>query len=216
MRDEQGHLALSQLIKALENFVLGAGVESGGGLIENQHLCLTQVSPRESKFLPFAAGKVYATFKPAPQHLIVSPCEALDHAVSQTFFCCFPDTLFFRAIVDTANRDILSRRHLVAHEVLEDDANLSREIFEIVLAEIRSIKQDAPGSRIVQAGDQFYDGCLALTVLADQSNTLARFEPEVQTIEDLAVCPRIDKRNVLEFEAAHGWAEVQARRPALT
>jgi hypothetical protein len=55
VRDEKSHFALRQLIESLEDFVLGAGIESGRRLVENQDLRLSKIGPSESKLLPFAA-----------------------------------------------------------------------------------------------------------------------------------------------------------------
>ena len=74
--------------------------------------------------------------------------------------------------VDAADGDVLPRGHLVAHEVLEDDADLAMEIFELVVAEVHAVEQDLPFGRVVETRDQLDDGGLALAVLADQCDAL--------------------------------------------
>ncbi len=72
VRDQQRHLAAGQFGETLEHFVLGAGVQRGGGLVENQKLSIAKVSARQRDFLPLATREVHAAFKAAPQQLLVA------------------------------------------------------------------------------------------------------------------------------------------------
>ena len=56
MGDQYRRLAFAQLLEAAEHLVLGAGVEGGGGLVEDQHLGLAHVGAGDRYLLPFAAG----------------------------------------------------------------------------------------------------------------------------------------------------------------
>ena len=56
MRDEEGHFRLRQFVEALKDFVFGASIESGGGLVENEDLGITQIGAAKSELLLFATG----------------------------------------------------------------------------------------------------------------------------------------------------------------
>ncbi len=75
--------------------------------------------------------------------------------------------------LDAAHGDVFARGHLVAHEVLEDDADLGVQIGKIVFAQIDAIEQDLPLGRIVEPRNQLDDGGFALAVFADQRDALA-------------------------------------------
>ena len=77
-------------------------------------------------------------------------------------------------LIDAADRDVLSRRHLEAHEVLKDDADVAVKIFERVLAQIDAVEQNLSLGRIVEARDELDDGRLALAVFADQRDAFSR------------------------------------------
>src|SRR5579863_106101 len=61
VRNKERHLSRGQFSKAVKNFELAAGVESGRRLIENKKLCVAQVGASKSNLLPFAAGKIETT-----------------------------------------------------------------------------------------------------------------------------------------------------------
>ena len=44
-------------------------------------------------------------------------------------------------LVDAAYRDVFSSRHLEAHEVLKDDADMAVKIFEGVLPQVDAVEQ---------------------------------------------------------------------------
>ena len=60
------------------------------------------------------------------------------------------------------------RREVVAHEILEDDADVAAQLGEVVLAQVEAVEQDAPFGRVVEPRQQLDDGGLAGAVLADQ------------------------------------------------
>ena len=53
-------LPSAQLLEALEHLELGARVERGGRLVEDQHLRVAHVGARDGDLLPLAAGEVDA------------------------------------------------------------------------------------------------------------------------------------------------------------
>src|SRR4029077_11022507 len=57
VRDENRGLAVRELLEALEDLVLGAGVQRGGGLVENEDLRVAHVGAGDGDLLPFAAGE---------------------------------------------------------------------------------------------------------------------------------------------------------------
>ena len=81
--------------------------------------------------------------------------------------------------LDAADGDIGGGGHLVAHEVLENHANLLPETLEIVFAQVASIEKDLTFGGIVQAGEQLDDGGFALAVFFDDGDALGRSEFEI-------------------------------------
>src|SRR5205085_12335423 len=58
MRDQDRHSSARELREALEDFVLGARVERGGRLVEDEKLGVAHISPGQRELLPFAAVEV--------------------------------------------------------------------------------------------------------------------------------------------------------------
>ena len=63
MGDEERHFAGGEVGKALEDFVFGAGVQRGGGLIQDEELRVAQIGAGQGDLLPLAAGKIDAAFE---------------------------------------------------------------------------------------------------------------------------------------------------------
>ena len=82
------------------------------------------------------------------------------------------------------DRNVLAGRHLVAHEVLEDDADLSVEGFQVVFAKVDSIQQDLPFRGIVQPSQQLDDRGLALPIFSDERDALAGMQMKIEFVEE--------------------------------
>ena len=118
------------------------------------------------------------------------------------------DVALLVGLIDAADGDVFARGHLEAHEVLKDDADVAVEIFEGVLAQVDAVEQDLSFGGIVESGDEFDDGGLALAVLADQRDSFAGRESEVEVLQHRPVGARIGEGDIAKFEAAVGsdWA----------
>ena len=64
--------------------------------------------------------------------------------------------------------------HVVADEVLEDDADALAQLVQVVLAQVDAVQQNLPFGRVVQAGEQLDQRRLAGAVGPDQGDLLAR------------------------------------------
>ena len=96
-------------------------------------------------------------------------------------------------LLNPAHRDVFTRRHLIAHKVLKDNANLTIKIFQTILSQVHPVEQHLAFGGIVKPRDQLDDGGLALTVLSDQRNPLAGMKMEVQAVQHQPRTSRIPK-----------------------
>ena len=165
-------------------------------------LRIAKIGAGQCELLPFAAGEIDAALEAAAQHLIVAALQLGDYTGGQALLSRILD--FFGRVgnFNAAHGDVFARRHLVAHEVLEDDADLRVQIVQVVFAQIDAIEQNLAFGRIVEPRDELDDGGLALAVFADERDALAGAEGEVEVAEDAAVGARIGEGDVAEFKAA--------------
>ena len=93
-------------------------------------------------------------------------------------------SLFSIGLIDPAHGDIFARGHLEAHEVLKDDTDVAVEIFEVVLPKVDAVEQNLSFGRVVETRDQLDDGRLPLAVFADECDSFARGESEVEVFQE--------------------------------
>src|SRR5690606_41352969 len=75
---------------------------------------------------PLAAGEVRAAVEAAAEHVLVAVLQFVDHRIGEAACCRVldPGAVVERGYV--ADRDVLARDHVVAHEVLEEDRKSTR------------------------------------------------------------------------------------------
>ena len=110
-------------------------------------------------------------------------------------------------LADLPDRDVFSRCHFIPHEILENDADFPVQILKAVFPKIHSIQQNLSFDRIVEPGHQLHEGGLALAILTNQGNPLARAECDVQSVQYHARSARIAERHIAEFESMQNWAQ---------
>ena len=103
--------------------------------------------------------------------------------------------------VNLADCDILPRRHLIPHKILENDANLTIKVFEIVFSKVHAIEQNLPFNWIVQACHKLDNRGFTLAVLPDQGDAFGRAQLKIQVFKDQAGSPGITERHVAKLEA---------------
>ena len=119
MRNEQCHFPHRQFGEALEHFKLALCIERRSGFIEDQQLRVAQVSAGQRYFLPLATRKIHAAIEAPAKHLLIMMRKFRDHLVRQTLLCRSLQKIDILQVVDPADGDVLSCRHLVSHEILE-------------------------------------------------------------------------------------------------
>ena len=117
--------------------------------------------------------------------------------------------------VHLAEPDVLPHGELVAHEVLEDDAEALVQAGQVVLAQVHAVEQHLPLRRVVQPREQLDQRRLAGAVQADQRDALAGLDVQVDVAQHIDVGAGVAERDVPELDAlADGRGRGQAVRPA--
>src|SRR6202790_4539104 len=81
MRDQDGRLAVTEFLEALEYFKLGASIQCRRWLVEDQHRRFTHVGAGDRNFLPFPTGKLDTVLEPFSDHLLIASRQCADHVV---------------------------------------------------------------------------------------------------------------------------------------
>src|SRR4029077_15407517 len=201
VRDKQSGFPIGELCETVEDLKLAAGVEGRGGFIENQNLRVAEVSAGQRHLLPLSARQIHSALKPTSQHLLIFSGKLSNYLVGHALVS---RDLQKRQIIDLSDPpdgDVFPCRHLVPHEILKDDTDLTVEILKAVFAKVNSIQQHLSLDWIVKLRHQLNQGSLALTILPNQSDTLAGSQGYVQTVQHESRRARVSERHIAKFES---------------
>lgn len=182
--DEDGHFVAGEFGEAFEDFEFGAGVEGGGGFVEDDELGVAHVGAAEGDFLPLAGGEVAAAGEAAAEHLVVLVGERVDDGVGEGLGGGVVDAVVVCEEIDFAEADVFAGEHIEADVVLENDADFAADFGWGVVAEVDAVEEDLAGGGVVEAGEEFDDGGFSGAVFADEGDFLAGFEVEGDVVED--------------------------------
>ena len=211
VRDQHRRAAVREFLEALEDLELAARIERGGGFVEDHHLRIAHVGARDRDLLPLAAGQVDAGAEAAADDLVVAVRQCRDHFIGERAPRRFFDALAVVHRVDLADADVLRRGEVVAHEVLEDHADVRAQVVEVVVAQIAAVEQDAAFVGVVQAREQFDERGLARAVLADEREHFVGAQFEIQAAQRPALGFGIAEADAFEHEAARDRARDRDR-----
>src|SRR5215472_2259293 len=141
MRDQDCHLALNQLRETLKHFMLGTRIERRRWFVENQELRVAQVRTGQRNLLPLSSGQLNAALEAATEQLVVAIGQFLYQVLGIAFHRRRPNLKRVVGDLDPPHRDVFLRRHVVAHEILENYAYFLPEIFQVILTKVESIEQ---------------------------------------------------------------------------
>src|SRR5260370_767001 len=201
VRDQHRHPTLRQLRESQEPLVLGAGVERGGRLVEDQHLRIPHVRASERDLLPLTARELDAAVEAPAKHLVVAARDPSGDRVRQAAACRFAHAGVVVQRLHLAHPHVLPQDEVVAHEVLEDDPDVLAQTSEVVRTEVHAVEQQAALIRVVQPRQQLHQCGLPRPVLPYQRDALVRLEREAQVTHRPAIRARIPEPDVLELEA---------------
>ena len=148
-----------------------------------------------------AAGEIDAGLEAAADDLLVARRQRFDHLGGHRALRRGADAAVIVHRIDLADADVLGRGEVIAHEILEDHADVGAQIFEVIVAQVAAVEQDATLVGFVQPRQQLHQRGLAGAVLADQRQQ--RRPAAVRS--PMAQCPAfrvgIAEADVLEHEA---------------
>src|SRR5437667_4106682 len=198
MCDHERCAALHERLERLLDVALGFAVESGGGLVENQHRRVLEEGARDSEPLPLPARKAHAVLA--------------DHGAEP--FRHFADELHcvrrFGGLNDvslTRSReapvgDVRGDRVVEQHDILAHQRDVRAQAAELERRDVDAVEQDLSGIRSVEARQQVGERGLARAEGPDQGNDLARFDRKRNPIQSRACAARIAEPDGSEFDFA--------------
>jgi hypothetical protein len=101
-------LPSTQLLEALEDLELGAGVERGGRLVEDQDLRVAHVGAGDGDLLPLAAGQFHAVLEALADHLVVAAGRRAITSSAMAAARGAGDAFAVAARLDAADRDVVA------------------------------------------------------------------------------------------------------------
>src|SRR6201981_3595227 len=153
-------------------------------------------------FLPFTAGEFHTAFEAAPQELVVAFRKFSDQILRITLHSSRANLENIVGSFDAPHADVFGGRHVVAHEILEYNANLIPQGVEVVIAKIYAIEEDLSFRWVVETSEQLCDGRFSLAIFSNQRNPLVRLDLKIDTAQHRLGIFRICERNISKFDSA--------------
>src|SRR3984957_15399578 len=205
MRNDDGDAIARQLAKMLEHFRFSPRVDGRGRLIEDQDVRLVaHEGAGQGDVLPLTARPLAAILEPLAQLGVIARGQVLHEFRRQTLSRGAAPALLIVEGAYVARTDIFADHHLVASEVLEDDADAPAQRGLIPLLQIEPIQEDSSPGGLVQAGEQLDQGGLARAVLPDQGEALPGPHVQIDVRQRRSGRAGIDELDVLEADAVAG------------
>ena len=176
--DDEHRAALHQLVHAPLHQQLRAGVDGGGGLVQNHHRRIGHGGPGDGDELPLALGKVSAV---GGEQGVVSLGQAADEVVGVGQPGRGVDLLF--GGVQLAVADVLHHRAGEQVGVLQNDAQRPAQIGLFDLVDVDAVVTNLAVGNVVEAVDQVGDGGLARARSAHEGHLLAGFGVQGNVVE---------------------------------
>ena len=187
--DDPTHVALDQTLAVI--------VQRGGRLVEYQYPRIGGERPRDRQPLALAARKIGAALL---DHRVVALGQLVDELVGarQTRHL---DHLRARHR-GLGEGDVLVDGAIEEQALLQDDADVPAQPSRIDLAQIRSVQQNLPFVRQIEALDQLGERRFARAGRADDADDLAGANLERNIFENVGRVRTVSERDMANFDLA--------------
>ena len=124
VRDHDRDLILGELAEPVEDLHLGLGVHRCGGLVEHEDVGVAaHERARERDLLPLTERELATVLEPLAELRVVRIRQRLDDRLCKSALGRIGPAFTIGVCAVIAGADVLADGELVAHEVLEDDAD---------------------------------------------------------------------------------------------
>src|SRR6184192_3527934 len=148
VRDEDGDALARELAEVLEHLGLRLRIHGGGRLIEHEDIRAgAHEGARQGDLLPLAAGELAAVAEPLAELGAIARGQRLDELARPALHRRRTPALLVLEEALIARPHVLAHQHLVAREVLEDDADPLAERYLVPIPEVLTVEDDSPGAR---------------------------------------------------------------------
>ena len=198
VRDDKRRPPAQQVLHRLADLDLGAGVDRGGRLVQDQHGGVAAEDARDREQLPLPDRDLFGV---AVEWGVVSPRQGADEKIRARRLCGGDDLLARR--VGSAVGNVVGDRPLKEARILEHHAEGAAQVGTGHLADVPAVQQDLAAVRVVEAHQQVDKRGLARAGAAHHGDLLSGQRAEVHVLHQ-AFFFRVAEAHMPEFHlAAH-------------
>src|SRR6266700_3476303 len=183
MTDEERGLPLCKYAKVCEDLVLRLWIKRASGLVQYEDTRIAHKGARQGDLLPLASTELCAVLEPAPQHGIITIGQPFDDLAGPTLLGRCSNQFLVLDLAHTSDADILACAHIIMHVILEDNAHLLTQLFQIILFDVTATYQNITLVRVIEAREQLDDGSLACPITPNQGDGLSYPDGEAHILE---------------------------------
>ena len=180
--DHERRPALHQSAHGSLDEHLGAGVDRGRRLIEDQDRRIRQECPGDREQLLLACGQIRRV---VVDHRVVAAGQGTHEVVDMGRLGGRRDLVLGRAIA--AVGDVLADRAVEQPRVLEDHPERPAQVVAGHLPRVDAVDRDPPAVELVEAHQQVHERGLARPGRADDRDHLAGFGDQVEVVDERLV-----------------------------
>ncbi len=205
VRDQQTGAALAVVAEPVVHIGLGLRVESRTRLVQDQQIA---VDPQEragqcdAPALPAgqqSAGAPVAFAglrEAAAQERVVTVGQSAQRLVDARPVGGGPDARSVAERREVADGDVLGRREVVAHEVLEHGSEPVAQLTHRHVADVDAVPQDRAAGGVVEPAQQFDQGALARAIAAHEGDGPPVGNVEIDAAQDPGVAVGVAEPHV--------------------
>src|SRR5579864_7300983 len=158
----------------LKHLALGARVESGRRLVQDQYLRIAQMRASDRYFLPLAAGELHTTLETASQELVITFGQFFNQILCVALHGGRPNLENIARSFNPSHANVFGGRHVIAHEILKDGSDFVPQRVQVVIAKIDAIEENFAFGGVVEPGEKLGERRFSLPIFPDESYPLMR------------------------------------------
>src|SRR5579864_5149114 len=186
----------------LKHLALGARVECGRRLVQDQYSRIAQMRASDRYYLPLAAGELHTTLEAASQELVITFGQFFNQILRIALHGGRANLENIVRSFNPSHANVFGGGHVITHEILKDGSDFVPQRVQVIIAEIDAIEENFAFRGIVEASEKLGEGGFSLAVFSYEGYPLVRLDHEIDAAQHRLGISGIGEGNIPKFDTA--------------